>query len=121
MLLLPFCWLVAEQFVLTQGAKKRRTGKPSVNTLRESCTEQMGEIMQLFPTIMHHLANAQTHILSHVYAYLDGEKDCFLLRAKREQLVQAQTKLASIKGRLIVLEAGLQATINSLETFQLDN
>ncbi len=115
--LLPFCLLVAEQFIVQKGANKRRR-QPSAKVLRERCAEQMGEIMHLFPDILHCLADVQGRILSHLYAYLEGDKDCFLLCANRPQLASAQAKLASIKSRLEALEAELQAAAHSLELFR---
>ena len=117
--LLPFCLLVAEQFIVQKGANKRRKG-PSAKVLRVRCAEQMGAIMHHFPTILHHLADVQGHILSHLYAYLEGEKGCFLLCATRSQLAGAQAKLASIKSRLEALEAELQEAAHSLELFRIE-
>lgn len=115
--LLPFCLLVAEQFIVQKGTNKRRKGQPSAKVLRERCAEQMGEIMHHFPNILHHLADVQGRILSHLYAYLEGEKCCFLLCATRPQLASAQAKLASIKSRLEAIEAELQAEARSLDLF----
>jgi len=109
-------WFVAEQFVLERKEKK----VPSVSTmvLREQCAQEMGDILQIIPDIMRELANVQSAILTHIFAFFDGEKQCFLLSAKKDQLYDLQIKLIVHKQRLVKIKQILQEQVLFLQSLE---
>ncbi len=108
---LPVCLLFAEQFVLPKKGKRKKGS----HVLRQQCAEAMGKIMQIMPDIMHVVADTQHCLLSHIYEYLDGEKNCFLACATKSQLIEAQAKLQRFKSRLASFREMLQKEMNEIK------
>ncbi len=111
-------WFMAGQFVSERKKKK----VPSVSTmvLREQYAQEMGDILQIIPGIMHELANIQSVLLTHIYAFFDGDKQCFLLSAKKDQLYDSQTKLTVHKQRSVVIKQTLHELLLFLQSLELE-
>lgn len=109
-------WFMTGQFILERKEKK----VPSISTmvLREQCAQEMGDILQIIPDIMHGIANIQSAILIHMGAFFDGEKQCFLLSAKKNQLYDLQTKLTVHKQCLVKIKQILQELVSFLQSLE---
>ncbi len=105
-ILMSVGWFVTGQFLLER--KEKKVSRVSVTVLREQCAQEMGDIIQIIPAIMHGLANTQSAILAHICAFFDGEKQCFLLSAKKDQLADLPSKLIACKQQLAAIEQILQ-------------
>ena len=99
-------WFVTGQFLLER--KEKKTLRISATVLCEKCVKEMGDIMQIVPAIMHKLANIQSAVLTHICAFFDGAKQCFLLSAKKDQLADLLSKLIACKQQLVAIEQTLQ-------------
>jgi len=112
-------WFVAGQFVLKR--KEKKVSSVSTMVLREQCAQEMGDILQIIPDIMHGLANIQSADLSHIYAFFDGEKQCFLLSAKKNQLYGFQAKLTVHKQHLVKIKQILQEQVLFLQSLESES
>ena len=110
-------WIMAGQFVLERKEKKA----PSVSTtaLREQCVQERRDVLQIMPDIMHEIANIQSAVLTQISAFFDGDKQCFLLSAKKDQLYDSQIKLTVHKQRLVVIKQTLHEFLLFLQSLEL--
>ncbi|HEB41619.1 MAG TPA: hypothetical protein ENI08_01195 [Candidatus Dependentiae bacterium] len=104
-ILISVGWFVTGQFLLER--KEKKVSRVSATVLREQCVKKMGDIMQIIPAIMHGLADLESSLLTHIYAFFDGEK-CFLLSAKKDQLSDLQQNLIACKQQLVAIKQTLQ-------------
>ena len=115
-IIIPVWLFIAEGFVLERKEKK----VPSVSTmvLREQCAQGMGDMLQMIADIMHELANIQSADLTHIGAFFNGEKKCFLLSAKKDQLYDLQIKLTVHKQHLAMIKQTLQEQVLFLQSLE---
>ncbi len=99
-------WFATGQFLLER--KEKKVSRVSETVLREQWVQDMGDIMQIIPDIMHELANTQSAVLAHIYSFFDGEKQCFLRSAKKDQLYNLQRELVDCKQQLAAIKKTLQ-------------
>jgi len=111
-------WFISGQFVLKR--KEKKFSGVSTTVLREQCAQEMGDILQIIPDIMHELANIQSAELTHIYAFFNGEKQCFLLSANKDQLYDLQIKLTVHKQHLVRVKQILQEQGSFLQLLELE-
>lgn len=108
------CVVLSNQFVV----KKNKHKTPSVAKLKEQCCATYSTIMQTIPDIMHALADVQTDACNVIQGYCEGEKNCFLERATKQQLIKYNQLLADLEQLhekfKIAIESKLQQ-INQLQ------
>ncbi len=109
-ILISVGWFVTGQFLLER--KEKKISRVSVTVLREQCVKKMGDIMQITPDSMHGLADLESSLLTHIYAFFDGEK-CFLLSAKKDQLSDLQQNLIACEQQV----AAINQTLRELTLF----
>ncbi len=98
-----FVGLVASEFI-----EKREKKNISINTLKEECCEQCGELLKQMPRLLHMTARLQTEALTVIEGYWRGDKQSWCAQASRQ-------KLQSCRDRLTLLQKKIEMVVTEGE------
>jgi hypothetical protein len=103
---LPFCFLIAEEFIIKRDRAKTRN-KISKRVYQERGATHMGDMMQILPNILRSVADIQQTLLEHLHGFLEGDKSCYMLNCSKNELVVFEEKLAVSVKQLQDIQAQL--------------
>jgi hypothetical protein len=101
---------VASEFI-----EKRPKKNLSINTLKEECCEQFGEILKLVPPLLQSVACIQKEALTAIQGYWQGEKQSWCERASRQKLTTCQERLHLLQARINAVLDECKETMKELQ------
>ncbi len=115
-LVLSFCWLAAQTFVI-----KREKSAPSRTSLKETCCQEWGKILQVFPQVLKKAADIQETGLRHVYDFLQSDKNSRIERATKPELQKMVSQLQTFNERLQNVVNDFQQQITFFQSLEKKN
>lgn len=95
---------MAQSFIV----KKKKTKLPSMNKLKEQCCQELTEIMEVIPAIMHELADIHQLSQANIRHYVENEKQGLMGIQKKESLSKGVNHLNALKKAMVRLKAELR-------------